>query len=78
MWQVLEDIKNQNYILREQISSLSERDIRTGHSQSMDDVISTKMQIKIEDIIGEALVEMSSKAHVQMLYLSKQYERESQ
>ena len=44
----------------------------------MDDAISTKMRRKIEDIIGEALVEMSSKAHVQMLYLSKNYERESQ
>ena len=78
MRQVLEYTQNQNHILREHIPYLSERDIRTGHSQSMDDVISTKMQIKIEDIIGEALVEMSSKAHVQMLYLSKQYERESQ
>ena len=43
MRQVLEDIQNQNHSLREQISSLSERDIRTAHPHSMDDVISPKM-----------------------------------
>ena len=44
----------------------------------MDGVISPKMQRKIEDIIGEALAEMSIKAQVQMLYLAKEYEQESQ
>ena len=43
----------------------------------MDDVIYSKMWRKIEDIIGEALVEMSSKAQVQILYLAKEYEWES-
>ena len=43
----------------------------------MDDIVSPKMQKKVEDIIGEALVEMSSKALVQLLYLAKEYERES-
>ena len=43
MRQVLEDIQNQNHSLREQISSLSERDIRTAHPHSMDDVISPNM-----------------------------------
>ena len=44
----------------------------------MDDVIYPKMQRKIEDIIGGALVKMSSKAQFQLLYLAKEYERESQ
>ena len=44
----------------------------------MDDVIYPKMQRKIEDIIGGALVKMSSKAQAQLLYLAKEYERESQ
>ena len=43
----------------------------------MDDVISPKMRIKIEDIIGGTLVEMSIKAQVQLLYLSKEYEHDS-
>ena len=78
MRQVLEDIQNQKYILRDQISSLSERDIRTAHPHSMDDVISPKMWRKFEDIIGEDLVDISSKAQVHLLYLAKKYERESQ
>ena len=69
--QVLEEIQNHNHILREQISELTERDIRTAHSYSMDDVISPNTRRKIEYIIGEALVEMSSKAKGKMLYLSK-------
>ena len=36
------------------------------------------MQINIEDIIGEALVEISSKSQVYLLYLSNEYEWESQ
>ena len=44
----------------------------------MDEVISPKMQRKIEDIIGEALVEMSIKAQVKLLYLSILYEWEIQ
>ena len=44
----------------------------------MDDVISPKMQSKIEDSIGEALVEISRIAQVHLLYLSKEYEREIQ
>ena len=44
----------------------------------MYDVISKKMRRKFEDIIGEAPVEMSRKAQVQLLYLAKEYERESQ
>ena len=43
----------------------------------MDGVISPKMRRRIEDIIGEALVEMPSKAQVQLLYLAKEYEWES-
>ena len=65
--QVLEDIQNQNHILREHIFSLSESDIRTKHSHSMDYVIFPKMWRKFEDIIGEALVKMSSKSQVQLL-----------
>ena len=49
-----------------------------AHSYSMDDVISPKMQIKIEDIIKEAPVEILSKEQVQLLYLAKDYEQESQ
>ena len=71
MRQVLEDIQNQNYILRDQISSLSERDIRTAHLHSMDDVICPKMWRKFEDIIGGDLVDISSKAQVHLLYLAK-------
>ena len=41
-------------------------------------MIYPNMKIKIEDIIGEALVEISSKAQVHLLYLSKEYEQESQ
>ena len=44
----------------------------------MDDIISPKMRIEIEDIIGEALVKMSRKEQVQMLYLAKEYEQKSQ
>ena len=44
----------------------------------MDGVISTKMWRKLEDIIGETIVEISSKPQVQLLYLTKDYERESQ
>ena len=45
----------------------------------MDDVISPKMQRTIEEYInGEALLEMSRKALVQIIYLSKEYEWESQ
>ena len=44
----------------------------------MDDVIYPKMRRKIEDIIGEDLVEISSKSQVQLLYLAKEYKRESQ
>ena len=43
----------------------------------MDDIVSPKIQRKVEDIIGEALVEMSSKAQVQLLSLAKDYERDS-
>ena len=43
----------------------------------MDDVISPKMRRKIEDIIEEALLEMSIKAQVQLLYLASEYEREN-
>ena len=78
MRQVLENIQNQNHILREQISSLSGRNIRTENSHSMDDVISSNMQRKIEDIIGESLVEIPSKSQVQLLYLAGDYEPESQ
>ena len=78
MIQLLEDIQNHNYIIREKISSLSDREIRTAHSNSMDDVISPNMRIKIEDIIWEALVEMSGKSQVQLLYLAKEFEQESQ
>ena len=49
-----------------------------SYSHSMDDILFLNMQIKIEENIGEALVEMSSKAHVQLLYLAKEYERKSQ
>ena len=73
----LEDIQNQNHIIREQIYSLSERFIRTAHSHSIDDVISPNMRRKIEDIIGEYLLEMSIKAQSQLLYLPKEYERQS-
>ena len=78
MIQLLEDIQNHNYIIREKISSLSDREIRTAHSNSMDDVISPNMRIKIEDIIWEDLVEMSGKSQVQLLYLAKEFEQESQ
>ena len=44
----------------------------------MDDVISPNMQRKIEDIIGEDIVEMSIKAQVRLLQLSKEYGWESQ
>ena len=44
----------------------------------MDDVVSPKMRKKIEDIIGGDLVHISSKAQVQLLYLAKEHERESQ
>ena len=56
MRQVLEDIQNQNHITQEHISYLSERDIRTAHPHSMDDVISPNMWRKIVDITGEYLV----------------------
>ena len=67
MRQVLEDIKNQIHIIREQIYSLSERDISIAHSHSMDDVISPKMRRKIEDVVDKALVKMSSRAQVHLL-----------
>ena len=57
--------------------SLSERYISTTHSHSMNDVIYTKMQRKIEDIIGKYLVEMTIKAQVQLLYLSREYVKDS-
>ena len=44
----------------------------------MNDVISPTMHRKFEYIIGEDLVEMSSKSQVKILYLSKEYEWESQ
>ena len=44
----------------------------------MDDVISTKIGRTIEDTIVEALVEMSSKAQVQLWYLAKDHDRDSQ
>ena len=44
----------------------------------MDYDIYRKIRRKIEDINGEALVEISSKAQVKLLYLAKEYERESQ
>ena len=45
----------------------------------MDDVISPKMQRTIEEYInGEALLEMSRKALVQIIYLAKEYEWGSQ
>ena len=44
----------------------------------MDNIVYPKMRRKIEDIIGGDLVEMPSKAQVQVLYLSKDYEQESQ
>ena len=44
----------------------------------MDGVISTKMWRKLEDIIGETIVEISSKPQVQLLYLAKDYEWKSQ
>ena len=78
MRQVLEDTQNQIYILQEHIKFLSYHDIGTEHPHSMDDVISPKMQSKIEDSIGEALVEISRIAQVHLLYLSKEYEREIQ
>ena len=40
--------------------------------------MSTKMRTKIEDIIKGYLVKLSSKAQFQLLYLSKEYKRESQ
>ena len=59
-------------ILYGNIYSLSERDIRTAHSHShsTDDFISPKMKKIIEDIIGEALIEIWSKAQTHLLYLS--------
>ena len=36
-------IHNHNHIIQEQISSLSERGIRTAHPHSIDDVIYTNM-----------------------------------
>ena len=78
MRQVLEDTHNQNNIIREHISSLSERGISTAHTNSMDDIISPKMQRKIEDIIGESLVEIPIKSQVQLLYSAKDCEQESQ
>ena len=44
----------------------------------MDDFISTKIGRTIEDTIVEALVETSSKAQVQLWYLAKDYDRDSQ
>ena len=44
----------------------------------MDVVIYPRMWRKIEDIIGEAQVEMSSRAQVRLIYLAKEHERESQ
>ena len=44
----------------------------------MDDFIYPNMWIKIEEISGEALVEISNQAEVQQLYLSKYYEQASQ
>ena len=67
----MEVIQNHNHSLRAYISSLSERDIRTAHLHSIDYVISPKMRRKIEYIIGSALVDMSIKAQVCMLYLAK-------
>ena len=78
MSQLLEDIQNQNHIIQEHISSLSERGIRKAHSHSLDDVIYPNMRRKIEYIIGEALLEISIKSQVQLLYLAKEYEWESQ
>ena len=71
MRQFLEDIQNQNHILQEQISSLSERDISKSHSHSMNDFISPNMRGNIEDVIEGSLVETSSKTQVQLIYLSK-------
>ena len=61
MRQLMDDVQNKNYILQEHISSLSKRGISTAHPHSMDDVIYQNMQRKTEDIIGEALVEISRK-----------------
>ena len=44
----------------------------------MDVVIYPRIWRKIEDIIGEALVEMSSRAQVRLIYLAKEHEQESQ
>ena len=44
----------------------------------MDYAIYPNMRRKIDDIIGEYLVEISSKSQVHMLYLSKEYKQESQ
>ena len=43
----------------------------------MDDVVSPKIEGNIEYIIGEALVDISRKLQVQLLYLAKEYEQES-
>ena len=43
----------------------------------MEDVISRKMGRKVKYIIGEALVEMLRKSQVKLLYLAKEYKRES-
>ena len=74
---VLDKIHNHNHIIPKHISSLSERGIRTAHPHSIDDVIYPNMWRNIYDIIGESLVEMSIKAQVWILYLSKEYKRES-
>ena len=76
--QVLEDIQKQNYILRKKTSSLSYCDIITAHPHSMDYIISPRIRRRIKDIIEEPPVEISSKAQVRLLYLAKEYERESQ
>ena len=78
MRQVLGNIQNQNHILWEQISSLSDFGIRTERFYSMDYVITPKMRIKVEAVMGVALVEMSGKEQVQFLYSAKEYEREIQ
>ena len=73
MRQFMEVTQNQNHSLQEHISSFSYRDIRTAHPHSIDDVISPKTRRKVEYINGEALVKMSSKAQVNLLYLPKDY-----
>ena len=64
----MEVIHNKNHSIREQISYLSYIDISTSHPHSIDDVISPKMLRKVDYIIGVAIVEISSKQQVNMLY----------